>query len=419
MNWLEEIAAELPAPRADERPELRRRIVAEINDHLELAFVRELHLTRDETRARENVLARFGDPRRIASKLWFEAMQEKIMSQRLLAVSSTVTTIVCLALGFFIWRLSAQSAEASRALIQETRELNQALIEKLGAMATPSAPVQTADMVHLKIRLVQNTADGPPAVGYVVQVFRAGPDRESSTILDKSDSDGLVDCGLVRFGNAQIDVGTPSGERGTTQFYVRAGRAEQIKTIICPSGKQETAQIQFTFDVPDDLRDRVKAVGIELASRPLLIDDVSWERPGFNVQVAITPDGELCDFTDDSFKRWFEVRIPDWALVKRRLIEYSPMSTRKEKIALEAGPFSIIPRCVFLSAGPAEEGSDQPALNATLIAFVNPGQQDEFSSDKVRVNLDSVWKQIRSDLADANKSGPQSAEVQAKQDSKN
>ncbi len=104
MNWLDNIAAELPAPRVDEPPELRRRIVAEIADHLQLAFVRELHLTRDETKAREKVLARFGDPRRIARKLWFEAMQETIMSQRLMLASSAV---------FCAWRWGSSCA-ASR-----------------------------------------------------------------------------------------------------------------------------------------------------------------------------------------------------------------------------------------------------------------------------------------------------------------
>src|SRR5262249_30526988 len=154
------------------------------------------------------------------------------------------------------------------------------LIEKLGALAAPGAPVQTADMVHLKIRLVQNTPDGPPAVGYDVHVRRPGaensPEVMGSQIQDKSGADGIVDCGLIRFGNFLLYATTPWGERTEVNFYVRAGRPEQVETIVCPDREPEQATVAFAFDVPEDLRDRVVAACFQISPDALVLRGFQW-----------------------------------------------------------------------------------------------------------------------------------------------
>lgn len=77
MNWFRNIADELPAPRDDEPSSLRQDIADELADHLQSSFVRELHRTPDETSAKQHVFDRFGDPRRVARQLWFDAMKER------------------------------------------------------------------------------------------------------------------------------------------------------------------------------------------------------------------------------------------------------------------------------------------------------------------------------------------------------
>jgi len=79
MAWPDDPAAELPAPRDDEPERLRQDIADELADHLSCALNRELHFTEDETTARQNVLDRFGSPRKIARKLWFDWMREEFM----------------------------------------------------------------------------------------------------------------------------------------------------------------------------------------------------------------------------------------------------------------------------------------------------------------------------------------------------
>ena len=56
---------------------------------------RELRRTDDETAARRAVLNRFGDPKRIAYRLWFDAMKESIMSQRISLVTNVILAAAC------------------------------------------------------------------------------------------------------------------------------------------------------------------------------------------------------------------------------------------------------------------------------------------------------------------------------------
>ena len=102
MAWSEDITGELPAPRDDEPEHLRQDIADELSDHLDCALNRELYFTQDEQQAKQNVLSRFGNVNRIARKLWFDWMKEKIMSQRLNLAMTTLMTAVCIVLCFFV-----------------------------------------------------------------------------------------------------------------------------------------------------------------------------------------------------------------------------------------------------------------------------------------------------------------------------
>jgi len=400
VNWLETIAAELPAPRDDEPPDLRRRIVAELADHLQLAFVRELHLVRDETKARERVLARFGDPRRIARKLWFEAMREKIMSQRLLVASSAVTTALCLAMGLFLWRISAQSAEASRALIQETREMNQALIEKLGALAAPGVPQQSADMVHLTIRLVQKTPNGAAAAGYAVHVRRPGPtdspEVASSNIEDRSGSDGTVDCGLVRFGNYIADITTPWKQSAHINFYVRAGRTEQVETIVCPKGPPVDDFVSLAFDVPADLRDRELRLVVEIRLLPHELRGISWNNYGQSEKGIISPDGTFYGYggwgllsknAGGGLQRW-QFTLNGNARSRLRIPE--PWTIRLTGVG-------IVTKRVRSETEPEEPLSED--LVVVPAQSENVARSDTTVGERVNFALEEVWDQVHKALA--------------------
>ena len=83
----DELANELPAPRDDEPASLRQDIVDELADHLQCARGRERNRTGDDATAEKNVLERFGNPAKVAYRLWFDGMKERIMGQRITLVA--------------------------------------------------------------------------------------------------------------------------------------------------------------------------------------------------------------------------------------------------------------------------------------------------------------------------------------------
>ncbi len=78
-----DVLADLPAPFDGEPESVRKDIADELADHLACAYRRELLLTADDQTARRNVLHKFGDPRRIARQLWFQALWGRIMLAKL------------------------------------------------------------------------------------------------------------------------------------------------------------------------------------------------------------------------------------------------------------------------------------------------------------------------------------------------
>jgi hypothetical protein len=152
-----EFTAGLPAPRDDEPPGLREGIVAELADHLACAYHRELHRTGDEELARRNVLARFGDPAQVAYRLWWDAMKEKIMSQRLMLAASLVMALACVGMFALMW----QSQAAHQRQIAELMQQMQTLIQQVSERPQPA--VAPSEWTPVELRLVRETEDGPPA----------------------------------------------------------------------------------------------------------------------------------------------------------------------------------------------------------------------------------------------------------------
>lgn len=100
-----DLLADLPAPRDDEPASLRQDILDELSDHLSCAFHRELVKSGDEQTAQQRVLDRFGDPRRIAYQLWFQAMWSRIMSQRISMGLQGLLVVGVLAVAFLMFRV--------------------------------------------------------------------------------------------------------------------------------------------------------------------------------------------------------------------------------------------------------------------------------------------------------------------------
>jgi len=263
MPWPPDIADNLPAPRDDEPASLRQDIADELADHLQSSFTRELHFTPEEASAKHNVLDRFGDPRRVARQLWFDAMKEKLMSQRLNLVFSSLMTVACLGALGLMGLMLRESRLATQSLLEQSQAANAALLDKLAALAVPAPapvvaePTKSMEWNSVKIRLVKNRAGGPPAEGYEVRVSGHLLDTAKEiAIVRTTGADGIADIGLVRPGQHDLDVQCTWNERRSTeQITVLPGQTTDME-IICPAGSIPDAAVSFSVDWPDDLRER-------------------------------------------------------------------------------------------------------------------------------------------------------------------
>ena len=94
MLWdKNEIAESLPPAHRVEPPSLRAEILDELADHLACAMQRELRRTPDVKAARKAVIARFGNPASVARALWFQAMKEAIMKDRIMLMAVGVLVL--------------------------------------------------------------------------------------------------------------------------------------------------------------------------------------------------------------------------------------------------------------------------------------------------------------------------------------
>ena len=270
VEWSEQIAEELPAPRDDEPPSLRQDIADELSDHLQSALRRELHVERDKGKAKQKVLTRFGNPSRLARRLGFDAMQEKIMSQRLTLLMSGIMAVACVAASAMAW-----------IAVREGREVNAIIVNKLNALSPPAAVEVPKPMewIPLKVQLVLDTKDGPPAEGYSVQFQGNVPwDAKYKKLDKKTGSDGVADFGVVRPGQHTIVVITPWEEHQTRRITVLPA-SEYTERIVCPSKPSKEVEIAFNVDWPDDLRDKNLWIVCNFLRSGRQLDSGTWVGP--------------------------------------------------------------------------------------------------------------------------------------------
>lgn len=199
-----DVLADLPAPFDGEPESVRKDIADELADHLACAYRRELLLTVDEQAARQNVFNKFGDPRRIARQLWFQALWGRIMLAKLkLAVPWLKSAAVVLVLyyGFTMYGLLLQQVATlqahSIALASQTqlqRKLLEQVLQRLPQPAMsigpavgysdPGSPMGaggTATGLEDALELIDAADDAVPLGGFLLRLV---DDRDPSKPVD-------------------------------------------------------------------------------------------------------------------------------------------------------------------------------------------------------------------------------------------
>ena len=259
MTWPELSIEDFPPRRDDEPSSLRQDIIDELSDHFACALNRELLNNPDEKIARQRVLNQFGDPIKVARQLWLDAMKEKIMSQRILVGISAVMAVCCLAVVGFSW-----------ILVQESRVVNQKILEQIAAIAErPLPPVDSRidQQLLLEIKRLNQlqlsggaaTQDGlnpvsfqlvtdqnsQPATGFSGRLIRLSKNLDDFTVDAISDAKGKMDFGRLPAGSYAFELKAPWGEMyQKLDFKTVPGRSFS-KTILCPAQKPEPVSVSF------------------------------------------------------------------------------------------------------------------------------------------------------------------------------
>ena len=200
----DEAAAALPPQRDDEPASLRQDILDELGDHLACAFRRELLRTNgDDQRAEANVRERFGDPARVARRLWFDAVKGKLMAQKLLIGICGLLTAAVVVLAFFAWRLVETNRAATAAMLAQGRESQAALLDRLASIEDQPQWSSTPEWNPFVLKFVTDAPGSPPASG--VQVMVTGPAGTDNTSIfpyeyQTTGNDGVIDLTPAKIG---------------------------------------------------------------------------------------------------------------------------------------------------------------------------------------------------------------------------
>jgi hypothetical protein len=241
----------LPAPRADEPARLRERIAAELADHLACATADEVERGADPARAQRRAVERFGDPGAVARRLWWNAMKEAVMKDRILMGAAALAALACLGALALTWQS-----------LRQNQRMNEKLIAEFAAMRTREpapAPVDPA-WRDLSIRVTRGSQEGPPAVGASVtlsgRIF-----GEDGSFTEKADANGLARFGVVRSGNSfECQVNPPDGFEWFERSYLRTG-PPLTHAVVIP----ELVPIQLSLNWPDEAVGKPRVVSLWLS----------------------------------------------------------------------------------------------------------------------------------------------------------
>jgi len=268
VDWHDNIAAEWPAPRDDEPSSLRQDIADELADHLCCALNRERHSTPDAKQAEQKVLDRFGDPARVARKLWLDEMWEKIMLQRatlaITAIMAAAAVAACVLLAM---------------VLEQNRTVNEAILQKLANISAPAAELKSLEWNPVKVHLVTGKPGGPPAMGFHVSLqgnlLGQTGNNLNGIVEGTTDKSGLADLGLVRPGIYMLTAVSPWPEVMMRHITVRPGTTEPFE-IVCPAGPPKKAEVTLSVNLPKDLRDERLAILCRYAQPFRTINETRW-----------------------------------------------------------------------------------------------------------------------------------------------
>lgn len=282
MQPPEAIGAGLPPPHEGEPPDLREDIVDEISDHLRCAMDRERRRA-TEPAARAAVIDRFGDPARLARRLWFEAMKETAMQQRTALITNVALAIMCVTVCLFVLTAVRRNADLNAAMLEK--------LETIGASAAGGAP--TMDWPEARVRVVG--AGGSPAEGFHVALVGRpfnGAAEHPSTIDRTTDAEGHVRFGPVRPGSYTLKTVDTRDREQSQPVILYPGRVNEFD-VAWPAFSEARVPVTVNVEIAEALAPLVAYYEMTFARRPLVNGEPGrgWTFP--RQTLLVRPDARL------------------------------------------------------------------------------------------------------------------------------
>lgn len=306
----DDLLAELPAPHPEEPFSLRRDIADELRDHLECAARRESLKCSDPHIVECQVIARFGNPQKIARKLWLDAMKEILKMQKVTLVLVSIVAVASLAACGLMWSLArdfqavaSDAQEASAKLLSQGQETNAALLkqnsammEQLAALANRDAqPHSYLDWIPLKVEIVKADGKDTPGTGFTVGVRgKALAESEEIALTETTTEQGIADFGVVRPGYYSLDIDAPWGEKYVRQILVKPG-APHVERIESPVAPPKEMQVRPFVKWPEELKGKNLAVLVEVRRADITKAGESQWYGGGGTLLLIRPDETIPD----------------------------------------------------------------------------------------------------------------------------
>jgi hypothetical protein len=210
-------------------------------------------------------------------------MKGMVMAQRILIAACLLMVVACCSMAGVVWsqstRSAAQAAEANRRLAEllgQTQVTNQEMLKQLQAMAKPAPPAKSQEWVPVSFKLTVEKPDGPPAVGYEVDLERSGGSLFQGSIHRSSDAVGIVDFGVVQPGNWDYRVKAGPWE-ATGGLNVIPG-SPTAQSIVCPKVPPSRVSIRVRVDLPAGLAGKdLKVIALLRKKDVAHLPPLSWK----------------------------------------------------------------------------------------------------------------------------------------------
>lgn len=293
----DDISVHLPAPRDDEPRALRSDIADELADHLACSVARERlrdeqHRGRSEEELLGEALDRFGDPREVARRLWWDAMKEKIMTQRVILGVTLVAAAAAIGAVALLAQLMANNREDQKQMLGAQREWMQAMLAEVRKpRESQGGDGRFSDWQPLRVKLVDE--EGNPVEGGASCTGRPFGKDDAIEQQVQTDATGLADFGRLPAGPYTVTcyVKATSESGGRTDILLGPGRPSET-TIRCPTKYDTSVPATFTITAPGDISpDRLYFVA-QLRRLGRNVDGIFWQYVGEPKAVAVLLDAK-------------------------------------------------------------------------------------------------------------------------------